>query len=162
MRDHFHPELENAKFVVFIDATGCYTDCSDDVATLVGYDRSEILNKNIDDLSFDKVSMPPLFERYKRDRQQDGEYLLQHKEGTPILIRYNAWVFDDGCLAATWEPAEQWEQLYLAALIETHPDTLREKARLALDAIRKRQSTATDGGESPETVQKLQDAGDAL
>lgn len=161
MREHLHPELQTAKYVVFVDASGCYTDCSDEVSELVGYNRSELLNLKIDDLSFDKSRVPPLFEKYKRERSQNGEYILQHKNGTPLLIRYYAWVFDDGCHAAAWQPAEEWEQLFFSALIETDPILLQDKINIALRAIQERQLTigVTDG---PDIRQKLSDASEAL
>jgi PAS domain-containing protein len=161
MREHRHPELQAAKYVVFVNSGRRYTDCSDDVCTLVGYARSEILTMTIADLSFDKISVSPLFEKYQREARQNGEFILRHKNGTPILIHYNAWVFDDGCHAAAWEPAEDWEQLYLAALLETHPSTLREKVNAALSAIQKHQQS---GGvvETPNIRQKLADAREAL
>jgi PAS domain-containing protein len=161
MRNHCHPELEAAKYVVFVNSGGRYTDCSDDVCTLVGYARSEILTMDIVDLSFDKISVSPLFEKYQREARQNGEYILRHKNGTPILIHYNAWVFEDGCHAAAWELAEDWEQLYLAALLETRPSTLREKVNAALSAIQKRE-TSFGAAETPDTRQKLSDAREAL
>jgi hypothetical protein len=56
MREHLHPEL--AKYVVFVNSARRYTDCSDDVPKLVGYDRTELLNMKIDDLSYDSLSTP--------------------------------------------------------------------------------------------------------
>lgn len=157
MREHFHPELQAEKYVVFVNAARLYIDCSDDVCNLVGYNRTEILSKNIDELSYNKACVPPLFEKYRREGLQNGEYILRHKNGTPVLIYYSAWVFPDGCNAAVWKPAEEWEQLYLAALIETHPIKLRDKVNLALSAIQKRQLAFGDR-ERPETRQKLRDA----
>jgi len=159
--EHFHPELEAQKYVVFVDATRRYTDCSVDVSSLVGYDRAELLNMKIDDLSFDNFCVPHLFERYLREARQHGEYILRHKNGSPILIRYRAWVFDDGCLAATWVPAEEWEQLYLQALLETSPVQLKAKVNAAMSAIQKRRSSLSVG-DSPEISQKLNDAYEAL
>src|ERR1700722_5533291 len=161
MREHLHPELQAARSFVFVDTGRRYTDCSDAVVELVGYDRSEILNMKIDDFSFDHSCVPPLFEKYVQERQQNGEFFLRHKSGTPVLIRYNSWVFDDGCHAATWEPSEEWEQLNLAALIETNGSKLRDKAKTALSAIQKRQSTS-GADDRPDIRQRLRDAADAL
>jgi PAS domain-containing protein len=161
VREHLHPELQTAKYVVFVDASGRYTDCSDEVSELVGYNRSELLNLKIADLSFDKSRVPPLFEKYKREGIQNGEYILRHQNGTPLLIRYNAWVFDDGCHAAAWQPAEEWEQLFFSALIETDPILLRDKINVALRAIQKRQLTF-GVVEGTDIRQKLSDASEAL
>jgi PAS domain-containing protein len=161
MRDHFHPELQTEKYVVFVNPARQYTDCSEEVCKLVGYDRAEILRMNIEDLSFDKSSVSPLFEKYQREAQQKGEFILRNKNGAPILIQYKAWVFDDGCHAAAWEPAAEWEQLYLAALLETHPVQLREKVKAALGAIQKRELAFTIDT-NQRTRQKVLDARKAL
>jgi PAS domain S-box-containing protein len=161
MREHLHSEVQSARYVVFVDADRRYTDCSDGVIELLGYDRSELLDMKIDDLSFDTSCVPNLFEKYRQERLQNGEFLLRHKNGTPILIHYDSWVFEDGCHAAAWNPAEEWEQLYLAALIEINSDKLKDKARIAMTAIRKRQSTS-GAGENPDILQRLRDADEAV
>jgi PAS domain-containing protein len=161
MREHHHTEIQSEKFVVFSNSVRRYTDCSDDVCELVGYARNEILAMSIDELSFDAVSVPHLFERYKLERQQNGDYILRHRNGTPVLIHYKAWIFEDGCHAAVWQPAEEWEQLYLCALIETHPARLRDKVNRALTSIRKLQSSFRRG-ESPELRRRLSDVSATL
>jgi PAS domain-containing protein len=160
MLNHQHPELQAERYVVFVDSTRRYLDCSEGVCELLGYDRSEILTKIIDDLSFDKTSVPPLFEKYVREGLQSGEYILRHKSGAPVLISYRAWVFADRCHAAAWNPAEEWEQLYLAALLELHLDELVRKVNLALSAIKKRHSSVN--GSNSGILQKLRDAESAL
>jgi PAS domain-containing protein len=160
MPSHNHPELEDAKYVVFVDGSRRYVDCSEAVTTLVGYDRSELLHLKIDDLSFNTLCVTDLFEKYQRNGKQDGEYILKHKDGTPVLVRYKAWAFDDGCHAATWEPAEEWEQLYISALLERNPATMRNKANAALSAIKRHQIRA--GAQRPESFQKLRAASEAL
>jgi PAS domain S-box-containing protein len=161
MREHFHPEVQAEQYVVFVDTNRRYVDCSDDVCGLVGYDRTELLKKQIDDLSFDRSSVPGLYEKYIRERLQDGEYILRHKNGAPVLVHYRAWVFADGCRAAAWKPAEDWEQLYLHALVETRPFELKNKVNAALSAVNNRR-LMLQGGENPETLQKLRDAHAAL
>jgi hypothetical protein len=81
----------------------------------------------IDDLSYDSFSIPHLFETCQRDGLQDGEYILRHSSGRPVSIGYNSWVFK----------AEEWEQLYLAALVETSSVMLRDKMNAAVSAIQK-------------------------
>jgi PAS domain-containing protein len=159
MRKHRHPELKNEKYVVFVDADRRYTDCSDDVCKLLGYKRWEILNKTIDDLSFDRTSVTPLFEKYVRDGLQDGEYILKHKTGKPVLIKYRSWVFADGCYAAAWSPAEKWEQLYLDTILELELDELMHKISVTLNAIKDRESSLENDSE---IHQKLHDAESVL
>lgn len=103
VRGHAHPELES-EYVVFADSSRHYLDCSDGVCRLLGYSRLEILEKTIDELSYHSDRTPAVFQKYLNRAQQDGEYVLKHKDGTPVLIQYRAYVFPDGCLAAVWSP----------------------------------------------------------
>ncbi|HET6143423.1 MAG TPA: PAS domain-containing protein [Candidatus Acidoferrales bacterium] len=160
MNPHAHSELKDAKYVVFVDGSRRYIDCTADVTNLVGYERSELLKLKIDDLSFNAPCVSELFEKYRRYGHQNGEYILKHKDGTPVLVHYKAWVFDDGCHAAAWEPAEEWEQLYLASLLEENPIKLRNKANAAPSAIRRHRRCAA--GQRPELFQKLRAATEAL
>lgn len=161
MREHFHPELQTEKYVVFVNDARRYVDCTDDVCDLLGYTRAEILSMGIDSLSYNNSYVQALFEKYTREGVQSGEYILRHKSGAPILIHYVAWVFSDGCNAAAWKPAEEWEQLYLAALIETQPGQHENKVNLALSAIQKREA-AMDLGNGPDVRDKLSKARETL
>ena len=111
----------------------------------------------IDEISYGKAEVAPLFETYLRDGLQEGDFVLRHKLGVPVLIRYRAWVFADGCLAAAWQLAEDWEQRYVEALLEVRPNQLQAKVAVAAKAIRERQSALT-GRDPLETHKKLRDA----
>jgi hypothetical protein len=108
-------------------------------------------------VSFDYTEVAPLFTTYLHSGAQDGDYILRHKTGDPVYVKYHAWVFPDGCLAASWRPAEEWEQRYVGALLELRPDRLRAKVDLALTAILDRQSTLTSN-DGLETHRKLREA----
>jgi hypothetical protein len=92
-------------------------DCSDSVAVLLGYERRELLQKSIDDISCHSDDVNQLFKRYLDAGRLAGEYVLMAKDHTPVLIRYKAFAFSDGCLAAMWEPIHDWGELYMAALL---------------------------------------------
>src|SRR5579864_7464681 len=103
IRSHSHPELEN-RCVVFADSSRRYLDCSDGVCELLGYRRMDLMEMRIDDISYRPETVSPLFEKFRKEGKQDGEYLLRHKKGTAVRIRYRALAFPDGCMAAIWEP----------------------------------------------------------
>lgn len=149
MLSHEHREVEDAKYVVFVDSSRRYVDCSAAVSDLLGYTPEEILQKTIDDISYDG-KVQELFERYLENREQTGEYILQHKDRTPVPIHYKAFVFDDGCKAAVWEPIRDWREPYFAALLEVNAQKQRVKIEQALAAIR--QMRGSDGA-----TQKAQD-----
>jgi PAS domain len=138
MLRHSHPELKNARNVVFVDSSRQYVDCSDSAAHLLGYSPAEFLRRSIDDLSYWLDELPGRFEAYIRRGKQDGEYLLRQRNGGPLPIRYRSYIFADGCMAGEWEPITDWRVPYLAAISESEPGELRNRVDVALAAIYQR------------------------
>ena len=122
MLAHGHEELKDAQYVVFVNSSRRYVDCSQDVVHLLGYSRDELLARTIDDISYDVGAVPKLFELYKQNGAMRGEFILQHRDHTPVPIRYRAFVFDDGCNAAIWEPVHDWRLPYMRALLELNSE----------------------------------------
>jgi hypothetical protein len=135
LRNHSHPEVEAAEYVVFADSSRRYVDCSDGVARLLGYSRAEMLEKTVDDVSFHNKEVAKLFGLYLNQGGMEGDYVLRDKTGMPVPIRYRAFVLADGCNAAIWEPIKDWRELYLAALVEFDPTKLRQRIDIALAAV---------------------------
>jgi hypothetical protein len=117
-----------------------------------------MLEKTVDEVSLHNKEVPKLFGLYLRQGRMEDEYMLRHKTGTPIPIRYRAFVFPDGCNAAIWEPIKDWRGLYLAAPLELDPSKLRQRIDIALAAVYLRMGESTDPGEN----QTLRDAQSAL
>jgi PAS domain-containing protein len=160
---HRHPEVEGAEFVVFTDPSRRYLDCTDGVCRLLGYDRSEMLARSIENVSFHDGEVSKLFAEYLRRGKMEGEYVLRHKDGKPIPIRYRAFVFADGCTAAVWEPIKDWRELYLSALVEIDPAKLKRKAEMAFLAVQQRMQELKGVPASPRSEQhSLRDAALAL
>jgi PAS domain-containing protein len=160
---HHHRELGGAEFVVFTNSSREIVDCTEGVCRLLGYQREELMKRTIDDVSFQSDQISKLFAEYLRRGQLDGEYVLRHQSGTPVPIRYRAFVFPDGCMAAIWEPINDWRELYLAALIEIDPLALKHKIELALQAIQQRTHELKNAPASPQSEQQsLRDANSAL
>jgi len=82
-----------------------YIEVSDSVCILLGYSKEELLRMTIDALTHPSVSnTPELFEQYVRDGFQEGNFVLRHKSGAAVPIRYRARVLPDGSYAAEWFP----------------------------------------------------------
>jgi PAS domain S-box-containing protein len=161
--DHGHPELHDAEYVVFADSARRYTDASDGACRLVGYSREEFLRLSIEDVSFHDDEVSRLFSEYLKRGEQQGEYVLRHKSGTPVPIRYRALLFPDGCSAAIWEPIKDWRELYLAALVEVDSKKLKSKLDAALQAVQQRTRELTAISSAPNSeLQALRDASSAL
>ena len=160
---HAHPELQSAKYVAFADSARRYLDCSDGVCELLGYSREELLAKTVDDVSFHVAEVCDLFAEYLKRGKLEGEYVLRHKSGTPIPIKFKSFVFPDGCNAAIWEPIKDWREPYLAALVETDDVKLKQRIAIASAAVqaRQRNDEYKSGGSHIER-QALSDAAQAL
>jgi PAS domain len=143
MLSHGHAEVKDSEYVVFVDSSRRYVDCSDAVCNLLGYSRPELFEKRIDDISYDLQAVPKLFAEFVDSGAQEGRFVLQSKHRTPVPIKYKAFVFGDGCKAAIWEPIRDWREPYLSALLETHPDQLKEKLGIVLVAIRRAQAQSS-------------------
>jgi PAS domain S-box-containing protein len=154
---HDHPEVRGAEFVVFANEQRRYTDFTDAVCGLLGYSRKELLNKSVEDVSFKMDNVPQVFAQFVKQGAMEGDYVLQHKDGSAIPIHYRALTFTDGCRAAVWTPIRDWREPYLAALIETNPAKLTRKVEVAMSAIERAQSGASAGEQ-----QALRDARSAL
>jgi CheY-like chemotaxis protein len=103
IRSHSHPELQN-QYVVFADSARRYLDCTDGVCELLGYRRMDLMGMGIEDISYLPEKAAPLFTQFRQQGALEGEYVLRHRAGTPVRIRYHAHAFQDGCMAAVWEP----------------------------------------------------------
>jgi PAS domain-containing protein len=161
--NHRHPEVDGAEFVVFTDPSRRYVDCTDGVCCLLGYQRSEMLARTIENVSFDDGEVSKLFAEYLRRGKMDGEFVLRHKDGSPVPIRYRAFVFADGCKAAVWDAIKDWRELYLSALVEIDPAKLKHKAEIALLAVQQRTQELKSAPATPHSEQQsLRDAASAL
>ena len=162
MLSHAHPELQRAQYVVFADTSRRYVDCSDGVCGLLGYSRAEMLQKTIDEVSYNTSEVPTLFAQYLKTGKHEGEYVLRRKDRTPILIRYQAFVFSDGCKAAIWEPMRDWREPYLAALLELDTAKLKRKIEIAMAAIQQARQSQDPASQTGKAQQEIADALSAL
>ncbi|HXN24991.1 MAG TPA: response regulator [Candidatus Dormibacteraeota bacterium] len=137
IRDHSHPEL-NSDYVVFVEPSRQIVDCSNVAGRLVGYTRMELLNKTLDQISYEPEDVPGLFEQYQQRKALEGEHILKHKSGRPIAVRFRSWVFPDGCMAAICDPVTDWKELYRCAMLELDPAKLKNRVEVALLAIHRR------------------------
>ena len=102
---HIHPEI-GGDYVVFVNPNRQYVEVSDSVCSLLGYTRSELLTKTIDDVTAPELrgSVSETFQQYVNSGGQSGKHLLLARDGRRVPIKYESRVFPDGCLVAWWEP----------------------------------------------------------
>ena len=101
---HGHDEIAG-DLVAYVDTARRYLYVTEGVCELLGYSCDEIIGRCIEDVTMPMTAdTKRLFDLYLQERGQQGTYILRHKNGHPVPIRYRAHVLQDGCLAAEWEP----------------------------------------------------------
>jgi hypothetical protein len=162
MLHHAHPELRGVEYVVYADVHRRYLDCTGAVCTLLGHTRDEILRMTVDDVSYHVDDVPGLFAEFLKTGAMEGEFVLRRKDATPVLIRYRAFVFSDGCNAAIWEPVKDWRELYLAALLEMDSAKLKRKLDAAFAAVELARASQDRNSQTVADRQAMADALSAL
>jgi DNA-binding response OmpR family regulator len=157
IRNHSHPQLDG-KYVVFSNSSRHYLDCSDGVCELLGYTRMELTSMTIDQASYRPQRTSGLFEQYVQNGKLEGQYILRHKSGKPIFIQYRSEIFPDGCMAAVWQPVEDWKQLYQSAMLEFDRSKLRDRIETAQHAVEHRMRELGEATATTPEYQQLRDA----
>jgi len=103
---HHHKEFES-DLVVFVDPERRYIDATLRACELIGYRRDELIGLRIDDVSVDPGEVKGQFAKYLLDGEQRGIFLLRHRDGHVVPVRYRSLVLPDGCMAAEWEPISE-------------------------------------------------------
>lgn len=104
MQAHGHPEVAGAH-LMYVDAERRYIAVTDEACMLLGYRREELLGKNIDDVTYPATAdVPKQFEQYRHQGAQAGTFILQHRDGSPIPVRFAAEVLPDGCMVSHLTP----------------------------------------------------------
>lgn len=103
--DHKHEELVG-EYVVVVDKDRHYLFVSDAVCDLLGLRRGELIGRQIEEITHgnEGANVEKQFEEFVATGHMEGEFVLRHRSGKPVLIHYSARVQPDGCLIAKWMP----------------------------------------------------------
>jgi|ERR1700694_5939853 len=107
VRSHQHPEL-NGKYLIYADKSRQLVEMTDHVCQLLGYQRTRLIGRTIEDIShvhYQQVEQ--MFHTFLEDGSLAGDYVLRHRSGKPIKVKYEARVFEDGCMISSLEPQDQ-------------------------------------------------------
>ena len=81
-----------------------YGEVSDSFCQLVGYKREELLCKRYDELTAPNTNDIPCVNRMLvRLGYMHGLWMLMSREGTRILVRYEAWLRSDSLIESHME-----------------------------------------------------------
>ena len=83
-------------YTTVVDMDRRYIEVSDSFCHLVGYRREELIGKTYDEISAPSTNnIPIVFSLFVKNGYMHGLWMPLHRRGTPILVRYEAWVPPD-------------------------------------------------------------------
>jgi PAS domain S-box-containing protein len=99
------PQFEvEPQYVTVVDSDRRYVEVSDSFCQLVGYQREELVGKRYDDLTAPNTSdIPTVFGLFQKLGYMHGMWMLVSREGTRILVRYEAWLRPDAYIEGHME-----------------------------------------------------------
>ena len=99
------PQFEvEPQYVTVVDSDRRYVEVSDSFCQLVGYQREELVGKRYDDLTAPNTNdIPTVFGLFQKLGYMHGLWLLVSREGTRILVRYEAWLRPDSYIEGHME-----------------------------------------------------------
>jgi PAS domain S-box-containing protein len=88
-----HPEAHIlSDYEVLVDGDRRYVEVSDGFCKLLGYSREELIGKRYDDFTAPGTNdIPTVHELFLKVGYMHGIWILVHRGGTRILVRYEAW-----------------------------------------------------------------------
>jgi PAS domain S-box-containing protein len=91
-------------YTTVVDTEHRYIQVSDSFCQLVGYRREDLIGKKYDDISAPGTNdIPAVFSLFIRDGYMHGLWMLVHRTGTRILVRYDAWIRSDSKIESNME-----------------------------------------------------------
>ena len=92
------------QYVTVVDSERKYVEVSDSFCQLLGYQREELVGKRYDDLTAPNTNdIATVFGLFQRLGYMHGLWMLVSREGTRILVRYEAWLRPDSYIEGHME-----------------------------------------------------------
>jgi len=92
------------QYVTVVDSDRKYVEVSDSFCQLLGYQREELVGKRYDDLTAPNTNdIATVFGLFQRLGYMHGLWMLVSREGTRILVRYEAWLRPDSYIEGHME-----------------------------------------------------------
>ena len=83
-------------FTTVVDTNRRYVEVSDSFCRLLGYRREDLIGKRYDEISASGTNdIPTVYRLFIKNGYMHGLWMLLHRRGTPILVRYEAWMRPD-------------------------------------------------------------------
>jgi PAS domain S-box-containing protein len=90
-------------YVTVVNSERRYVQVSESFCQLVGYEREELLGKRYDEVTAPGTNgIATVYYLFVRLGYMHGLWMLAHRTGVRILVRYEAWVRRTPTLSPTW------------------------------------------------------------
>jgi PAS domain-containing protein len=91
-------------YTTVVDQDRTYVDVSESFCDLVGYKREELIGTRYDRLTaVNTTDIPATYDLFTKLGYMQGLWVLLHRTGYRILIRYEAWLREDSCIESKIE-----------------------------------------------------------
>jgi PAS domain S-box-containing protein len=92
------------EYRVVVDGDRRYTEVSDSFCNLIGYQRKDVVGKRYDEFTAPKTNdIRAVFKLFSKLGYMQGLWVFVNREGTRILVRYEAWLRPDSFIEASLE-----------------------------------------------------------
>jgi PAS domain S-box-containing protein len=92
------------EYTALVDRNRKYVQVSDSFCKLLGYQREELIGRKYDDLTAPRTNnVQTVFDLFMKSGYMHGIWILVHRRGTRILVRYEAWLRPDGLTESQME-----------------------------------------------------------
>jgi PAS domain S-box-containing protein len=86
----------NHEYTNIVDGDRRFVRVSESFCQLLGYKSHELLGKRYDEITAPKTAdIPTIFRLFKKLGYMQGLWLLVHRTGERILVRYESWLRPD-------------------------------------------------------------------
>jgi PAS domain S-box-containing protein len=97
-----------ADYTTLVNSDGRYVEVSDSFCGLVGYNREELIGKRYDELTAPStIDIPTVFSLFLKEGYMQGLWMLVHRDGHHILVRYESWLRADSFIESRMALVEQ-------------------------------------------------------
>lgn len=84
-------------YTTVVNKSRRYIEVSDSFCKLLGYTREELIGRKYDDFTAPRTNdIPVVLELFIATGYMHGLWVLVHRTGTKILVRYESWIRPDG------------------------------------------------------------------
>ena len=110
-RTHKRGQVKPA-FTTVVDNTRMFVDVSESFCELVGYKRAELLGTRYDHLTAQNTTdIPATYNLFTKLGYMHGLWVLLHRTGYRILVRYESWLRSDTHIESNIEVVQDFRGL---------------------------------------------------